>query len=237
MAAQYFSGIATPRSSKKEIASTLPTHRTRPTGVCKPRIIEKMFSTAIVAQEADERKRCHDFSHTDFPLVEIPALDNMMRMISPNQILMFRLFCQVSVGVILLYAGGQKIFVSGVSQFAADVEKFQLLPTSVVSLVAYFLPWWEVVTGICLMLGFMRKGAIASGLMMTLMFGGVISWAWSQGLDISCGCFGKSDATIQYPRKISELSLQLIALIIAATGSTMRWTGGPSEKAVKLEKS
>ncbi len=155
---------------------------------------------------------------------------------SPH-VLILRLLCQVGVGVILLYAGGQKIFVSGVTQFAADVEKFQLLPPSLVALVAYFLPWWEVVTGICLMLDVMRKGAIANGLMMTLMFCGVILWAWSQGLDISCGCFGKSDATIQYPRKISELSLQLIALIIAATGPTLSWPRHVPEKAAELEKS
>ena len=148
-----------------------------------------------------------------------------------------RLIFQVGVGVILLYAGGQKIFVSGVTQFAADVEKFQLLPSSLVPLVAYFLPWWEVVTGICLMLDFMRKGAIASGVMMTLMFCGVILWAWSQGLDISCGCFGKSNAAIQYPRKISELSLQLIALIIAATGPTLSWPRSVPENAAELEKS
>jgi putative oxidoreductase len=148
-----------------------------------------------------------------------------------------RLICQVGVGVILVYAGGQKIFVSGVTQFAADVEKFQLLPPSLVPLVAYFLPWWEVVTGICLMLDLLRKGAIASGMMMTLVFGVVILWAWSQGLDISCGCFGKSDATIQYPRKIFELSLQWIALIIAACGPPMAWTKGEPQNTAELEKS
>ncbi|MFM2221423.1 MAG: hypothetical protein RLZZ553_1171 [Verrucomicrobiota bacterium] len=138
---------------------------------------------------------------------------------SSRRLPLFQLFCQVAVGVVLLYAGGQKIFVSGVSQFAADIEKFHLLPESMVPLVAYFLPWCEVVTGICLMLDVLRIGAIASGVVMSLMFCGVILWAWSQGLDISCGCFGKSDATIHYPRKISELVLQLIAISIAATRS------------------
>jgi putative oxidoreductase len=134
-----------------------------------------------------------------------------------------RLFCQVAVGLLLLYAGGQKLFVSGVVQFMSDVEKFQILPASLVPLVAYLMPWWEVVTGLCLMLDVMRKGALFSALLMTLFFCGVIGWAWHRGLDISCGCFGKSDATIHYPKKSVELLLQLAALIFASSGPVLVW--------------
>ncbi|MFM2171357.1 MAG: hypothetical protein RI957_1586 [Verrucomicrobiota bacterium] len=148
-----------------------------------------------------------------------------------------RLICQVAVGMVFLYAGGKKIFVDGVSQFATDVEKFQLLPDGLVSYVAYFLPWWEIVAGVCLMLSIMRKGAIVSGMLMTLMFFGVILWAWSHGLDISCGCFGKSNATIQYPRKIFELSLQLAALILAASGPTLHGSRANTSRVDELEKS
>lgn len=191
----------------------------------------------MVTQETDERKLAAMlFAGIDFTLVEITGICTIVDMESPRRMMMFRLFCQVGVGLIFLYAGGRKTFVSGVTQFAADVEKFQLLPPSLVALVAYFLPWWEVVTGICLMLDVMRKGAIASGVMMTLMFCGVILWAWSQGLDISCGCFGKSDATIHYPRKISELSLQLFALIIAAFGPDFHGKWLAPENATDPEK-
>lgn len=142
-----------------------------------------------------------------------------------------RLLSQVAVGVVFLYAGGQKIFVSGVMQFASDVENFRLLPESMVPLVAYFLPWWEMVTGLCLILSIQRKGAIVSGLLMTLLFFVVIFWAWSQGLDLSCGCFGKTDAAIHYPRKIFELSLQMTALLIAASGSTAGGSVGDADHA------
>jgi putative oxidoreductase len=134
-----------------------------------------------------------------------------------------RLLCQVSVGFLLLYAGGQKLFVSGVAAFAADVEKFRILPESMIPVAAYLMPWWEVSAGMCLMLDVLRKGALASAIIMTLMFCGVIGWAWSQGLDISCGCFGKSDATIHYPVKSLQLLLQLAALVVAASGPVIAW--------------
>ena len=149
-----------------------------------------------------------------------------------------RLLCQVSVGFLLLYAGGQKLFVSGVADFAADVEKFRILPESMIPVAAYLMPWWEVFTGLCLMLDVLRKGALASAIIMTLMFCGVIGWAWSQGLDISCGCFGKSDAAIHYPVKSLQLLLQLAALVIAASGQVIAWRDFKAPlKGQKLENS
>jgi putative oxidoreductase len=149
-----------------------------------------------------------------------------------------RLLCQVALGVLLLYAGGQKLFVSGVAQFVGDVEKFQILPAALVPIVAYVMPWWEVVTGLCLMLDVMRKGALCSALIMTLSFCWVIGWAWYHGLDISCGCFGKSDATIQYPRKSVELLLQLAAVIFAASGPVLAWREiSPSSTATEQKNS
>ena len=122
-----------------------------------------------------------------------------------------RLLCQVSVGFLLLYAGGQKLFVSGVADFAADVEKFRILPESMIPVAAYLMPWWEVFTGLCLMLDMLRKGALASAIIMTLMFCGVIGWAWSQGLDISCGCLGGTEK-ISYWAKAGEFAVYYAAL-------------------------
>jgi uncharacterized membrane protein YphA (DoxX/SURF4 family) len=112
------------------------------------------------------------------------------------------------------------------------------LPAALVPIVAYVMPWWEVVTGLCLMLDLMRKGALFSALIMTLSFCWVIGWAWYHGLDISCGCFGKSDATIHYPRKSFELLLQLAAVIFAASGPVLAWRDmAPSSTAAEQKNS
>ena len=136
-----------------------------------------------------------------------------------------RLFLQVLLGMLFLYAAGQKLFVSGVAQFAVEVANYKLLPDAMVLMVAYFLPWLEVATGICLMLNFWREGASVCAIGMTLVFCGGIGWAWSQGLDITCGCFGKADATVNYPWKMLQLSVQLWVAIFVASGRVWTWDG------------
>lgn len=133
-----------------------------------------------------------------------------------------RLLLQVLLGMLFLYAAGQKLFVSGVAQFAVEVANYKLLPDAMVLMVAYFLPWLEVATGICLMLNFWREGASVCAIGMTLVFCGGIGWAWSQGLDITCGCFGKADATVNYPWKMLQLLAQLAVAIFVAIGTV--WT-------------
>ena len=134
-----------------------------------------------------------------------------------------RLLLQVLLGMLFLYAAGQKLFVSGVAQFAVEVGNYKLLPEAMVPWVAYFLPWLEAATGICLMLNFWREGASVCAIGMTLMFCGGIGWAWSQGLDITCGCFGKADATVNYPWKMLQLSVQLWVAIFVASGRVWTW--------------
>lgn len=133
-----------------------------------------------------------------------------------------QLLLQVLLGMLFLYAAGQKLFVSGVAQFAVEVGNYKLLPEVMVPWVAHFLPWLEAATGICLMLNFWREGASVCAIGMTLMFCGGIGWAWSQGLDITCGCFGKADATVNYPWKMLQLSVQLWVAIFVASGRV--WT-------------
>jgi uncharacterized membrane protein YphA (DoxX/SURF4 family) len=134
-----------------------------------------------------------------------------------------RLFLQVLLGALFLYAAGQKLFVSGVAQFAVEVGNYKLLPESLVLMVAYFLPWLEAAAGICLMLNFWREGASVCAIGMTLVFCGGIGWAWSQGLDITCGCFGKADATVNYPSKALQLLAQLAVAIFVAIGPVWTW--------------
>ena len=146
-----------------------------------------------------------------------------------------RLLLQVLLGALFLYAAGQKLFVSGVAQFAVEVGNYKLLPDSLVLMVAYFLPWLEAAAGICLMLNFWREGASVCAIGMTLVFCGGIGWAWSQGLDITCGCFGKADATVNYPWKALQLLAQLAVAVFVASGPVGTWANlgdamGPAQR-------
>ena len=64
---------------------------------------------------------------------------------------------------------------------------------------AYFLPALELVCGVGVLIPKLRKEAAFLIVVMMLVFIVAIISAWVRGLDISCGCFGGSEATANYP--------------------------------------
>lgn len=124
---------------------------------------------------------------------------------------------RVLLGAWLGYTGGVKVFGSGLEQFAADVANYRVFqdPWNVVT--AWFLAWLEIVTGLLLLAGVARTGALWSALGMTVAFMLGIGQAWARGLDINCGCFGGGDETTNYPLHFAMLVLQL-ALVVFLLG-------------------
>lgn len=121
----------------------------------------------------------------------------------------FLIALQVGLGVFLAYAGGMKLFVSGVEVFLRDVGNFRIIGAPWDLIVAYTLPWLELVVGLCLVIDFQRRGASIFATLMTLVFIAAIASAWSRGLDLHCGCFGKSTEAVKYPQKMLALLVQL----------------------------
>lgn len=118
---------------------------------------------------------------------------------------------RVLMGAWFVYAGALKIFVAGLDRFVVDIENYRLVSGHLAVVVGYTIPWFEVIGGLCFMLGILRKGA------WWVMFGLVIAFvvsvgsAWARGLDISCGCLGGSEK-ISYWRKALEFAVYLAAL-------------------------
>ncbi len=69
------------------------------------------------------------------------------------------LILRVLMGAWFVYAGGLKIFGSGLDGFVVDIENYKLVTGGLAVAAAYIIPWVEVVAGICFMLGILRKGA------------------------------------------------------------------------------
>ena len=109
------------------------------------------------------------------------------------------------------YSGGLKIFGSGLDRFTRDVANYQLVKPPWDAVLAYSLPWVELISGVCLMLGILRRGAILSVAGLVVMISVAVGWAWSNGLDISCGCHG-GDAPIRDWHKAAEFSGYFILL-------------------------
>ena len=112
---------------------------------------------------------------------------------------------RVLLGAWFVYTGGEKLFVDGLNEFTRSVGNYRILAAPWDAVLAYTLPWFELLAGLCLMLGVLRKGAllVISVLVAVFVFG--VGHAWSQGLNIACGCRGVASA-MNYWGKMAEFA-------------------------------
>jgi uncharacterized membrane protein YphA (DoxX/SURF4 family) len=96
------------------------------------------------------------------------------------------------LGGLFLYAATTKVH--DLARFAEEVADYQLLPASLVPLVAVALPGIEVAAGVLLLVGAWARAAafVLTGLL--LVFIGGLSQSLLRGIDLRCGCFGGTDA-------------------------------------------
>jgi uncharacterized membrane protein YphA (DoxX/SURF4 family) len=113
------------------------------------------------------------------------------------------LIARVMLGAWFLYSGGLKIFGTGLDRFTRDIANYQMVKPPLDAIAAYSVPWLEVIAGLCLLLGTLRRGAILTIAGLVVVFSISIGWAWFHKLDITCGCHG-GDAPIQYWAKVAE---------------------------------
>ncbi|MFN7974050.1 MAG: MauE/DoxX family redox-associated membrane protein [Acidobacteriota bacterium] len=76
------------------------------------------------------------------------------------------------------------------AQFAHAIDNFKVLDTSVVNLVAIFLPWIELASGLALCAGVLTRGAAFLVAQMLATFLAALSLNLARGNDIECTCFG-----------------------------------------------
>lgn len=120
------------------------------------------------------------------------------------------LVLRVGLGAFFAWTGGEKLL--RLDDFTRAVANYKLVMEPWDAVVAYSLPWWELVSGVALMVGFWTRGALMSVAAMTLAFVFGIAQAWYRGLEISCGCFGSSDTVSNYPVHLAGLGLLLAAV-------------------------
>ena len=76
--------------------------------------------------------------------------------------------------------------------FAKAIGNYHVLPFGLENLLALILPWLELFTGICLIIGVMLDGATILAVLMNIVFIFAISQALARGISIECGCFSVS---------------------------------------------
>lgn len=125
------------------------------------------------------------------------------------------LLARIYLAYVFLLACYHKILDPGA--FAVDVATYQILPLSLINLMAIILPWVELAAGVLLLLAFRTRAAalLVSGMM--LMFTVAIAIALNKGLDMSCGCFASQGAVedpISWRTIVRDLSWMALALYL-----------------------
>jgi len=119
------------------------------------------------------------------------------------------------LGAVFLVACWHKILHP--DAFAVDVATYQILPLSLVNLVAVTLPWVELGAGLMLVLGLRaRAGAMLVTGMMAVFIAALVV-ALAKGLDMSCGCFasqGSAEDPISYRTVLRDLGWFALALYV-----------------------
>lgn len=130
---------------------------------------------------------------------------------SPKRVWRVELFLRLILGGIFIYSGGAKLL--DPAAFQGEIANFELLSWGLSGLVALYLPWLELACGIALVAKWQIDGSLV--ILGSLMVGFIafVASAWIRGLDVSCGCFGASDAAANYPGWIGRNLLILTGLV------------------------
>lgn len=126
------------------------------------------------------------------------------------------------LGGVFIYASASKII--DPPAFAHAVANYQILPPALTNLVALILPWFELVCGVCLLLGWLRRGSALVASLLLLIFIGALAQSLYRGLDIRCGCFtlGTQAAISGYLDIVRDMVLLAMAgLLLWNSGQTI----------------
>lgn len=100
-----------------------------------------------------------------------------------------------------------KAFHTGFDDFTRAVGNYQMTRPPWDAVIAYTVPWVEMVVGVCLVLGIWKRGALLVLAGMIACFAVGVRFADLKNLNISCGCTGNPDGTpMDYTLKYWEFA-------------------------------
>lgn len=98
--------------------------------------------------------------------------------------------CLVVLSATFLYAGALKILQP--RAFQESILDYQVVGVATAALLAWWLPWFEVLCALSLWWPRFRCSGLAGTTLMVIGFLIILVSAVARGLSISCGCFGAS---------------------------------------------
>ncbi len=106
----------------------------------------------------------------------------------------FFIILRCFLGVVFVYAGISKV--GDANSFAQSIANYRIMPDFLTIPLALYLPYLEILAGIALISRLFFTGGILIAGSLLAIFLGATGSALVRGLDISCGCFGSSSATL-----------------------------------------
>jgi putative oxidoreductase len=117
----------------------------------------------------------------------------------------------VAIGVVFIYAGVLKAW--DPIAFTRDIQNFHLLPWPVSVRLAFYLPWLEIVCGLALLTGYLRRGAEGILTVLIVCFIAATVAAKIRGINLDCGCFGSATKDLNFTWHIAIDVALLVGLL------------------------
>lgn len=121
---------------------------------------------------------------------------------------------RVLLGALLLTAGALKV--GHVTELAASIATFRLLPAAIVGPLAVALPYVELLLGAYLVAGLFTRIVATISALQFVCYAGAIASALVRHIAANCGCFGPNDAaTADWPHVAFDLVLAAASCFVA----------------------
>ncbi len=121
---------------------------------------------------------------------------------------------RVILGGLLVVAGSLKV--GHATDLASTIASFRLVPGPAAALLALFLPYFEILVGVYLVIGLFTRIAAVVAAVQFVAYAGAIASAVIRNIPASCGCFGPKDsATADWPHVLFDIMLAAVAALIA----------------------
>jgi uncharacterized membrane protein YphA (DoxX/SURF4 family) len=147
-----------------------------------------------------------------------------MRDLLSNKYLQFVL--RFVIGGMFIYVAYNKL--TNPEDFAKAIKNYDMLPLSVINIMAIILPYIELFSGLFLILGMLKKGSSAVIMISLIIFIIALTSAYARGLNIDCGC-GFSTLINETASK-NELFIRIFEDILMLIGIVIVFIFGEKKK-------
>jgi uncharacterized membrane protein YphA (DoxX/SURF4 family) len=125
----------------------------------------------------------------------------------------------IALGGIFIYSSWHKI--ADPPDFAKVILNYKLVPAGLINTVAILMPWFELLAGLALVTGVLRRGAALGIALLCVLFIAALSYNLAIGHPTICGCFSTYEAgkTLTAEQKFfkmkTEIALDVGFLLLA----------------------